>query len=53
MQCFVAVHVSLFVGTLFASTWIISYIGSHNIKYIGQRYKLNRLLSDFLGANTT
>lgn len=27
------------------------HIGSHNIKYIGQRYKLNRLLSDFLGAN--
>lgn len=27
------------------------HIGSHNIKYIGQRYKLNHLLSDFLGAN--
>lgn len=26
------------------------HIGSHNIKYIGQRYKLNRLLSDFFGC---
>lgn len=26
------------------------HIESHNIKYIGQRYKLNRLLSDFFGC---
>lgn len=50
MQCFVAVYMYHSLSGHCLPVHGSFHIGSHNIKYIGQRYKLNRLLSDFFGC---